>query len=322
MDKDQAKTIVKELLEKAHNRFKQELTGEHEEFLDRVLRQHRSKVARYSWKAAQKWCKFEDDGPVLLPDYARLYYRKGNTEVLVIEVPPQVRLMKFMGQLADRNDTGVDISDAKSKKVHTYSLAVPYIVFLFKFVGGMFTEVRCAFSDRPLKKLDEKPLLPYLSNIDSNLVVCLGRDFDKSELIQGNIVQQAAFVLSHFWQTVYSDEWSHHYWSSKKHFQSVEDARMSSLKAWEDASLENPLFVVEDVNWLKHEEENFGDMVVRMFEDDGANHQMHEELYNELSGNFLDEIKKTYQENFDTVEGRIVESMVDSLADELVEKLK
>lgn len=315
VSKEQLKEVVQTILDKAHNRFKQEMAGENEEFLDRVVRQYRAKVARYSWKASQKWCKWNDEGPVLMPDFTRIYYRKGGTEVLLQEFPPQVRLMKFKGSLAARPNTDTQMNEIAANQIHQYSLALPYVVFLFKFVNGMFTEVRCAFCDRPLKRLEEKPLRPYLSNIDSNLSVCLGRDFDREDLIKDNIVQQSSLILSHFWQTIYSDEWSQHFWNTRGHFQEC-DPRLASLEAWQDASTENPLFVVEDVNWLPHMEENFGDMVVRMFEDDHGNVGLHEELYNELVEHFLEDVKKTFEENLDAIEEKVAEAITDQLVEE------
>lgn len=320
LSKDDAKAIVTEILKKANARFKQEVQGENEEFLDRVVLQYRGKVARHSWKASQKWCKWTDEGPVLMPDYTRLYYRKGNTEILVMEYPPQVRLMKFHGSLAKRASSTSEMAEGELKAVHTYSLALPYVVFVFKFVNGIFTEVRCAFSDRPLKRLEEKPMRPYLSNLDSNMSVCLGVSFDRSLLMKDNIVQQSALVLSHFWQTVYSDEWSRHYWDNKTHFDQ-NDPRMASLDAWQQASIENPLFVVEDVKWLPFSEDNFGDMVVRMFEDDHNNGEFQEDLYKELVDNFLTEVKKTFHDNIDSVEQKMSDALVDQLANELLTKI-
>jgi hypothetical protein len=320
LTKEQAKQVVTDLLAKAHARFKQELAGENEEFLDRVVRQYRAKVARHSWKASQKWCKWNDEGPVLMPDHTRLYYRKGVTEVLVLEMPPQIRLMKFKGALVKRPDSTQLLTDAEMVAVHQYSLALPYAVFLFKYTSGVFSDVKVAFSDRPLKRLEEKPLRPYLSNIDSNLSVCLGSGLDRSQLIKDNIVQQAAFILSHFWQSVYSDEWSTHFWNSKGHFQTA-DPRMATMEAWESASIENPLFVIEDVSWLPHSEEQFGDMIVRMFEDDGCNADLHEELYKELVDDFLQDVTKTFQDNIDNIESKVVEGTADALADDLLAKL-
>ena len=73
-------TFVEGLVTGVAKRFKQEMLGEWgEETSDRTLRQYRAKIARYGWKHAQKWCKWDDDGPLLMPDNTRLYYRKGDT---------------------------------------------------------------------------------------------------------------------------------------------------------------------------------------------------------------------------------------------------
>lgn len=318
IDKEKAKEIVTQLWAKGQSRFKQDLAGENEELLDRGLRQYRAKAARSSWRVAQKWCKWNSEGPVLMPDFTRIYYRKGDTEVLLQEFAPQVRLMRFKGSLAKRESTEDKIEAALAGQTFQYSLALPYVVFIFRFIEGTFNEVKCAFSDRPLKRLEERPLRPFLSNIDNTLKVCLGRDFDENQLQRGNLTQQSAFVLNHFWQSVYSDEWSQHFWNYKSHFRQNETTQMASLEAWQDHGIENPLFVIEGVDWLKHTEESFGDMIVRLMETDKTNTQFSEEMYKDLTENFVEEVKKTMSDNFATTDNRIKDQLIDQLADELI----
>ena len=313
-----AEQFVSGLVKKATSQLKQELAGFNEEHLDRVLRKFRSKLSRYNWKFSQKWCKWEEDGPVLMPDYTRIYYRKGGTELLLQEFPPQIRLMKFKGALVNRASSNANISQQDASSVHHFSLALPYTVFIFKFVNGLFVEVRVAFSDRPLKRLEEQPLRPYLSNIDTNLRVCLGGSFNRGELIVNNVAQQAAYVLDHFWSTVYSDEWSSHFWATKSHFQQ-KDKRLAGMQSWEEASEENPLFVVEDVDWLKHHEESFGDIIVNMLDDDRDNQDMHQQLYQELIDEFFEEFKKVHGENIDQLRTEVTEKLAKELAEELME---
>lgn len=316
--KEKAEEIVRDLLTKSQERLKQELVGENDELLDRVVRQYRAKAARHSWKASQKWCKWDAEGPVLMPDFTRIYYRKGQTEVLLQEFPPQIRLMKFKGSL-DRNSSG-DALPLNSEDILHYSLALPYVVFLFKFVNGMFSVARCVFSDRPLKRLEERPLRPYLSNIDSNLTVCFGHDLDRSQLLKDQLAQQVAYLLDHFWHSAYSEDWSSHFWTIKGHFL-AKDERLATLSNWQAASQDNPLFVVEGVDWLKHTEESFGDMIVRLFEDDITNHNLQEEMYNELVSTFLEEVKKTVSESFSSVSERTLEKEVERSTNELLTKL-
>jgi len=190
------------------------------------------------------------------------------------------------------------------------------VIFIFKFVDGIFSEVKCAFCDRPLKRLDERPLRPYLSNIDGNLSVCLGLGMDRSQLIKGMLTQQVAFILDHFWHTAYSEDWSGHFWANRSHFQDV-DNRMSSIQNWQDASQENSLFVVEDVNWLQHTEESFGDMIVKMFRDDASDQKLQEDLYEELVDTFLDDIKKTFTECINLAGDKISDQQISEVATEL-----
>lgn len=312
------KATVKSFL----GRYKGELEGENQELLDRALRKYRSKVARRSWSVSQKWCKWNDDGPVLMPDQTRLYYRKGNTEVVILEYAPQVRLMKFTGSLAKRANTSVIQEDADKRKVHNYSLALPYIVFIFRFTDGIFSEAYLAFNDRPMKRLQEKPLRPYLSNLDSNLKICFGPTFTamKDQLVKGDIVQQVDLALNNFWSTIYSDEWSGHYWNTKEHFDAISDNRMATLEGWQQASMDNPLFVVEDVNWLQHTEESFGDMIVRLFENDNEDASYQQDLYNDLVDAFINEVKNLIDENYTTVESKVAVNYED-LATQLLTQL-
>lgn len=321
ISKDQAKEIVTDLLTKSHKRLKQELAGELQEFVDRTLRTHRDRIARISWLNACKWCKFDKDGPVLMPDSTRIYYRKGKTEILLQEFPPQIRLLKFKASLACREDSTSPIVNGQSDKIYHFSLALPYTIFIFKFVDGVFREVRCAFSDRPLKRLEEKPLRPYLSNIDSNLNVCLGTSFDKTQLIHGDVAQQAALVLSHFWHSTFTDEWSSHYWASKAEFKKTEP-RLASLQAWQDAGTENPLFVIENVGWLGHTDESFGEIFIKLLEDDQVNSCFQEALYEQISEECIKDIVKTFDEAVDRIEGRTSEKLIDQLADTLAAKLQ
>ena len=132
--KEKAEEIVKELLSNAQERFKQELIGENEDVLDKILRQFKAKVARRSWKVSQKWTKWNKEGPVLMPDYTRIYYRKGNTEVILQEFPPQVRLMKFRAGLVLKEDSTERLDEQRLQQVFHYSLAFPLKQILFVLI--------------------------------------------------------------------------------------------------------------------------------------------------------------------------------------------
>jgi hypothetical protein len=301
--KEQVDVLVKDATTQCLNRLVQELDGEKDDPLNRVIVKYKAKIARRAWQLAQKWCKWSNDGPVLMPDYTRIYYRKGNIEVLVSEFPPQVRLVKFRGGLAKRNSS-TDTCE-HPEKLYNYSLAFPYIIFVHDFINGMHNSTYVCFSDRPLKKLTEQPLRPYLPNLDGTLKLCHGNTFDKSQLIAGNLTQQASYVVSHFWQTAFSDEWSSHYWGCKSHFQTC-DPRLATLDAWQSASVENPLFVIEDVQWLPHTEKEFGNMVVKLVLDkDQDDLSLQQDIYTDLVDGLLDEMNKAYSECTSNMEPKI-----------------
>jgi hypothetical protein len=320
LDQTAINQLVRKIVKIAASRMRQELLVDSEEGIEKHVRKFRSTVARKAWHKSQQWCKWNEGGPVLMPDFARMYYKKGNTEVLVMEYAPQTRLLRFHGSLAKRRNTAEEIPDRVQEKVYNYSLALPYTVFIHKFVSGMYSHTYVAFNDRPLKKLDEKPLRPYLSNIDDTLKLCVGADFDRRQLVKDNLVQQAAFVMSHFWQTVYSNEWASHFWAYRAHFREC-DKRMQDLDAWMEASAENPLFVIENVRWLHHPEESFGDIIVKLFDGEDVNAQFQQDLFNTVAEELLEDVAKTINGVADGIENK-VEPMLAEVQSQLMTELR
>ena len=290
---------VQKLVKVVIERFKQELIGENEELLDRVVNSYNTKLARIAWKESQKWCKWGNDGPVLMPNYTRIYYRKAETEILLQEFPPQTRLLKFMPSLLQEDIT----MTTSSSTIDSFSLALPYVVFIFKFNDGIFQTVQCMFSDQTLKSLSERPSRPYFTNIDPEFRVCLGKNFDYKNLEKGNLTQQFNYILDHFWHSVFSNEWHGHYWDNKRHFLNS-DLRLADLHSWEKATLLDPLFVIDDVNWLKIDD-NFGDLLVQNFAST-TNTNLHEALFHEISTGMLNELKEAISNNVSVVEGKFL----------------
>lgn len=317
LDKGQLVDLVQKLAASVAKRYRADVLAEIDTNMETLLLEFRDHVVYRSWLAAQQWCRWENERFVLFPDYTRLYYRKGKREILVQEYPPQVRLMSFKERLAkcESADEAMHVS-VLTEETFTYSLALPYTVFIFKFDDGLFQEVCLGFCDRPLKDCNEPVFRPYLSNLSSDLKVCLGRQVDHTKLIQGNVSQQAAYILSHFWQTTYSDEWSKHYWDNKHYFEAT-DPRLASLDAWQEASIDNPLFVIEDVQWLPHNEPKFGDIILRLFENEPTDAQFGQAVYEEIYQMFESTIKKTITDQLDVVDAKLSASVVNKLVEEM-----
>lgn len=290
------KQQIEELFDLIKKRLKQELIGEQEN-LDAIAREYIEIVSRIGWKSAQKWCKWEDEGPVLMPDFTRIYYRKGETEIVLQEFPPQIRYLKFKACLDDPT-LGSD-SEAGSQ-VRGFSLALPYTIFVFKFTHGTFERVSMAFSDRPLKDTSEKPLQPYLPNISlEDLTVCLGYQFQFSGLEKGNIAQQCSYVLSHFWNSTFSKEWDTGFYRVKNHFADNKDARLTCFNNWQQASFEDSLFVVSDVEWRPSLLNSYGDLMVDMMKNDREDARYQQDVYDQYSEELLEELKNKVSINID-----------------------
>lgn len=286
------------LKDKIASRLQQELLAEIENLQTKTIQQYAGSVSRCAWRSIQKWCVFNDDGLVTFPDHTRMYYRKGNTEILLQEFPPQIRLLKIGGSLAKRSGRDDILTDDISEQVFNYSLAFPYLVFIYKFENGLLTETYLTFCDQPLKNLKERPLIPYLPNLDPNLKICLGTDFNKGQLKRGELTQQVAFMLGHFWQSIFNHEWANHFWRNKEHF--ATNPSLCDLEAWRTASLEDPLFVI-DVSWLQFGTENYGDIVARLFETDSHDKRFQEELVQQMLDSFLEEVEANVQKAGQTI---------------------
>jgi hypothetical protein len=316
LDKEQLVKLVEKLTASVVKRYRTEVLAEIDTNIETLLLEFRDHVVHRSWLAAQKWCRWDKDKFVLFPDYTRIYYRKGTREVLVQEYPPQVRVMSFKERLAKCKDGTEAMKFQEDEPTRTYSLALPYLIFIFVFEEGLFSAVYVGFSDRPLKDCHEPMFRPYLPNIDSTLKLCLGKELKHNKLIRGNVSQQAAYILSHFWQTTYCDEWSQHYWMNKSHFMEC-DPRMATLEAWQEASIDNSLFVIEDVKWLPHAERKVGDIIMRIFENEPTDVKFGNEIYDAIYQMFQETIRKTVVDQLESVESKFSPNIIYHLAEEL-----
>lgn len=157
-------------------------------------------------------------------------------------------------------------------------------------------------------------MLPFLSNISSDLRLCHGSAWKSTELIKDNLTQQIAYTMDLFWSTVYCDEWSGHFWAYKKHFQENGDKRFENFETWQQNSIDNPLFVIEDVNWIPHTETNYGNMLVRMFDtNESVEAEFRQELYNDLVDNFIDEMKESFMKSFGEVEEKVEQNFDEAI---------
>jgi hypothetical protein len=268
---------VAELLNdlKSHfvNGYRQETLSVLDESCTEVLKQFKATVGRRCWKLSQKWCQWGDNRPILQPNKSRLFYRKGNTDIMVIEQDPQVRTLRFNPSFSESG---------------SYNVALPYVVFIFRFINEKFTDVYCMFNDKPLGDLSERPIKPYLTNINEDLRVCLGNTFSLPSGL--NHHQTVEYILSYFWTAEHSNEWNDH-WNYNQHYFSSTDGRLATLAGWAAATQDNPLFVIDDVTWQKHNR-TVGDLIVGLTKTDAKAREFEETIFQDLVNEFLQSVQR------------------------------
>lgn len=173
----------------------------------------------------------------LLPPGTRIAKLEGAVNVLCIEQPPQVRLIRWS-----------DAHMGKGGQYQTHRLAFPYIVYLFLFFQGSFEEMRVYYRTAPLQGPDDVITMPNLWNVQADPAkpsacrACLrGRSLD---MWGAPLAEQVRALLDHFWSTGFNTDIEGNCFERARGL----DPRIASLEAWEDASEADPLFPLT-LNW-------------------------------------------------------------------------
>lgn len=314
---EQEKSILKnlptDLLEKVvqsvsntfSERYKQEFISLNQESLENCIRKYKDVAAQITWRNAQQCCKWTENGPVLTPDKSRIYYRRGDREIVLQEHAPQLRNLRFERE--------------GDKKVISHTLALPYINFLFVFNKGMLEKTLVTFCDQPLKNLKEPIYKPYFSNISDTMNLCYGHSFNTKDLKKGELTQQIVYTLDLFWQTIFKMEWTTNFLAYKNHF-SVTDERLATLEKWEENSIEDFLFVL-DVKWLKwNSYEDYGSLITSMFNStDSMDAKFQNNLYSELVEQLSSDISSEFV--FD-LKPDTIKNISEKVSNSLVQSIK
>ena len=264
--------LMNEMKSQFVNGYRQEALSELDGQCTEVLKQFKATIGRRCWKLSQKWCQWGDNRPILQPNNSRLFYRKGKTDIMVIEQDPQVRTLRFNSTFDEQG---------------SYNVALPYVVFIFRFIDGNFTDVYCMFNDKPLGDLSERPIKPYLTNIDGPLKCCLGKTLNLPKGLNYN--QTVQYVLNYFWTAEHSNEWNDH-WNSNQRYFAANDGRLATLANWAEATQDNPLFVIDNVQWQRHDR-TIGDLIVGLTKTDTTAREFEETIFQDLVSEFLSSVQ-------------------------------
>lgn len=284
--------------------YRQETLSGLDDVCNDIMKEFKATAGRRCWKLSQQWCQWDNE-PILQPNQSRLFYRKGNTDIMVIEQDPAIRTLSF--------------NESFGSNQGSYNLAMPYVVFVFRFLKGCFHDVYAMFNDKPLGDLSEKPLRPYLTNIGDDLRVCLGKTFTlpSDDLSYHQAVQ---YVLNYYWNASHSNEWNSHFHSNMQHFEGC-DGRLATLKAWSDASIKNQLFVIDDVNWQTYNR-SIGDLIVGLTKGDNKVREFEDVLFADLIQDFVRQVSSGLKSALEIGAGKVEQQPLENTERKLLKLMQ
>ena len=201
-----------------------------------------------------------DTGGVVLPDGIKAVLSEGSITIWVYECPPAVQRLLWIAP-----DSPVPFGPGT--KYRSVRLALPYLIMLVVFAADtrgnlqLTSANECFFRVEPLKSLDDPLLFPALLNC-SCFEPQEGRPLswictqhlkptpamhnpDISKRLTANFEALRHCLL----ETGFNLSSEHHEYSSWFSQSQKVDPRLATVEAWEAATAENSLFVLE-VPWL------------------------------------------------------------------------
>jgi len=184
----------------------------------------------------------------ILPQGAKMCYRQGRKIGVVVEEPPRTRTLKCIPSMQSGEE--LDRATDRGENIYipqTYSLALPYVTFIFDFqleVSGNVVRnynVSLHFGKKPIVSKKSKLYHTILSNVEPDSgVICMGDiKIDSPRKIEDLGIWMDKY-RSVFWQAVFTHDYNESF--IKIGSRSV---LFSSLRRWEDWSKQKPLYALE-----------------------------------------------------------------------------
>jgi hypothetical protein len=174
----------------------------------------------------------------MLPTGARFYFKKGQTEVLVIEQSPRTITVS----VNDKNKrTGTD-------RRGQYTVAFPYVVFVLFFLETSLINLSVFYRTTPLENISDDLFLtnlPNVSNYSYNGIMC--RACTNLDGIGKSIAEKAEKAIKRFWESEFNSDLGVYATKVGNKLKKI-DKRVSTLKNWEIASALDPFFILS-VDW-------------------------------------------------------------------------
>lgn len=193
----------------------------------------------------QSYATFPDGSPLV--DGVRYFHTRGSAAVVVLELFPQVREVRWISNLSPQ-------PFGPKTEYQPVTLAFPYIVIFVLFHAGCLTGFQQLFYRAEEISSDNDALFfPNLLNVSEGYGqkcwLCLANMTDVSQLPWNKKVRK---VLEHFWEAGFNKSSEYHeknsYW--QKTTAARLDPRLNSVESWQAATKEDPLFMLT-VKWKR-----------------------------------------------------------------------
>lgn len=180
-----------------------------------------------------------------LPDGVRFVQRRGHATVVVVELPPQVRQVRWISPRSSK-------PFGAGARYEGITLAFPYILMVVLFSHGCLTgHQQLFYRSEAIASEHDALYLPNLLNVaegyGQKCWLCLANMEDVSRLPWNRKVQR---VIEHFWEAGFNQSSEHHegnsYWQQM--VQANLDPRINSLENWEKATRVDPFFMTR-IKW-------------------------------------------------------------------------
>lgn len=187
---------------------------------------------------------FPDGSPI--PDGVRFIRNRGNATVLVIELQPQVRQVRWISSPSPEPYGASTLYDS-------VTLSFPYIIMVILFINGSLCGYQQLFYRKfPVSSEKDELYLPNLLNVSDGYGqrcwLCLQNIGDISRLSWNKKVEK---IIEYLWEMGFNRSSEHHegnsYWQKMQ--RAGIDPRISSVEDWERATKEEPLFMIK-LDWM------------------------------------------------------------------------
>lgn len=184
----------------------------------------------------------------ILPSSAIHYSKRGNREIVVCELKPQIKSVAW---------TNLGYGDTQRKRMETalprYLLAFPYIVIVCLFIDGSiaysgYEFPKIFYRRSPIKSLNDELFHTNLQNVGTGKSwLCLHPEdiFGEAGCIEGQINS----LMGELWGGVFTNNMDG---NDDYHLSRDIDPSISSIEEWQRSSADDSQFVL-NVEWKKTE---------------------------------------------------------------------